>query len=67
MDPALDGKFDIPAMAASCLMPIRSILAALGGSLKRLSDQADSKEMETLISVGKAGAEFLNALVKFQA
>jgi hypothetical protein len=40
--------------------------AALGGFLKRLSDQANSKEMETLISVGKAGADFLKALVKFQ-
>jgi hypothetical protein len=41
--------------------------AALGGFLQKLSEQANSKEMETLISVGKAGADFLKALIKFQA
>jgi hypothetical protein len=41
--------------------------AALGSFLMKLNDLAGSKEVDTLISVGKAGAEFLKALIKFQA
>ena len=39
--------------------------AALGGLLMKINDPANSKEVETLISVGKAGGEFLKALIKF--
>ncbi len=39
--------------------------AALGSFLMKINDLANSKEVETLISVGKAGGEFLKALVKF--
>ena len=41
--------------------------AALGSFLMKINDLANSKEMDTLISVGKAGAEFLNALINFKA
>jgi hypothetical protein len=41
--------------------------AALGAFLVKLNDFANSKEMDTLISVGKAGADFLKALIGFQA
>jgi hypothetical protein len=41
--------------------------AALGAFLVKLNDLANSKEMDTLISVGKAGADFLKALIGFQA
>jgi hypothetical protein len=39
--------------------------AALGAFLTKINDLANSKEMETLISVSKAGADFLKALIKF--
>ena len=41
--------------------------AALGNFLTKLNVLANSKEVETLIAVGKSGSEFLRALVKFKA
>jgi hypothetical protein len=41
--------------------------AALGSFLSKLNDLANSKEVDALISVGKSGAEFLKALIKFNA
>ena len=41
--------------------------AALGSFLSRIQELANSQEMDTLISVGKSGAEFLKALIAFKA
>jgi hypothetical protein len=38
---------------------------ALGSFLVKINELANSKEMDALISVGKAGADFLKTLVKF--
>ena len=35
--------------------------------IRKLNELANSKEVETLISIGKSGSEFLKALVKFKA
>jgi hypothetical protein len=40
--------------------------AALGAFLARIQELANSQEMDTLIAVGKSGAEFLKALIAFQ-
>ncbi len=40
--------------------------AALGTFLTRIQELANSQEMDTLIAVGKSGAEFLKALIAFQ-
>jgi hypothetical protein len=41
--------------------------AALGAFLVKLNDLANSKEMDTLTSVGQVGADFLKALISFKA
>ncbi len=41
--------------------------AALGAFLAKIQDLANSQEMETLIAVGKSGADFLKALIQFQS
>ena len=39
----------------------------LGSFLARLQELAASKEVETLVAVGKSAAEFMKALIKFKA